>query len=141
MTTYARESIARERFSAALLAAFAAVAVLLAAVGIYGVMAYVVARRGRELGVRAALGATPRDLFGTVMWHGLRLAGIGSVLGLAGAVAAGRLLERMLFGIGAADPATLAAALAALPALTITACALPARRAARVDPLIVLRAE
>jgi len=141
MTTYARESIARERFSAALLAAFAAVAVLLAAVGIYGVMAYVVARRGRELGVRAALGATPRDLFGTVMWHGLRLAGIGSVLGLAGAVAAGRLLERMLFGIGATDPATLAAALAALPVLTITACALPARRASRVDPLIALRAE
>ena len=104
-------------------------------------MAYVVARRGRELGVRAALGATPHDLFGTVMGHGLRLAGMGSVLGLAGALAAGRLLERMLFGIGAADPATLAAVLAALPALTITACALPARRAARVDPLIVLRAE
>jgi putative ABC transport system permease protein len=141
LTEFARASVARERFSATLLAGFAAVAVLLAAVGIYGVMAYVVALRSRELGVRAALGASPRELFALVMQHGLVLTAIGGTIGAAAALAAARAMSGLLFGISAKDPLTFAIALAILPVITLLACAAPGRRAARVDPMVTLRSQ
>jgi putative ABC transport system permease protein len=141
LTEFARASVARERFSATLLAGFAAVAVLLAAVGIYGVMAYVVALRSRELGVRAALGASPRELFALVMQHGLVLTAIGGTIGAAAALAAARAMSGLLFGISATDPLTFAIALAILPVITLLACAAPGRRAARVDPMVTLRSQ
>ena len=141
LSQFASASVSRERFSAALLAAFAGVAVLLAAVGIYGVMAYVVACRRRELGVRAALGASPRELFALVVRHGLALTLVGGAIGLAGSLAAGRALSGLLFGVSGADPLTLVVVGLVLPAFSITACSLPARRAARVDPVVTLRSE
>jgi putative ABC transport system permease protein len=141
LAQFARASVARERFSAALLGAFAALSILLASVGIYGVMAYVVARRSRELGLRAALGASPRALFAQVAGRGLVLTAIGGTIGLAGALAAGRLLSGLLFDTAAADPLTIGAVTVLLPAITLAACAVPARRAARVDPIATLRAE
>jgi putative ABC transport system permease protein len=141
LAEFARASVARERFSAVLLGAFAALSILLASVGIYGVMAYVVARRSRELGLRAALGASPRALFAQVAGRGLVLTAIGGTIGLAGALAAGRLLSGLLFETAAADPLTLVVVALLLPAITLAACAVPARRAARVDPIATLRAE
>jgi putative ABC transport system permease protein len=137
----ARASVARERFSSALLGAFAGLSILLASVGIYGVMSYVVARRRRELGLRAALGASPRALFAQVAGRGLVLTAIGGTIGLAGALVAGRLLSGLLFDTAAADPLTIGAVAVLLPAITLAACAVPARRAARVDPMATLRAE
>jgi putative ABC transport system permease protein len=141
LAEFARASVARERFSATLLGAFAVLSILLASVGIYGVMAYVVARRSRELGLRAALGASPRTLFAQVAGRGLVLTAVGGAIGLAGALAAGRLLSGLLFDTAAADPVTIAAVAVLLPAITLAACAVPARRAARVDPIATLRAE
>ena len=141
LAEFARASVARERFSAALLGAFAVLSILLASVGIYGVMAYVVARRSRELALRAALGASPRALFAQVAGRGLVLTTIGGTIGLAGALAAGRLLSGLLFDTAAADPLTIGAVAVLLPAITLAACAVPARRAARMDPIATLRAE
>jgi putative ABC transport system permease protein len=141
LAEFARASVARERFSAALLGAFAALSILLASVRIYGVMAYVVARRSRELGLRAALGASPRTLFAQVAGRGLVLTAIGGTIGLAGALGAGRLLSGLLFDTAAADPLTIGAVAVLLPAITLAACAVPARRAARADPIATLRAE
>jgi putative ABC transport system permease protein len=141
LAEFARASVARERFSAALLGAFAALSILLASVGIYGVMGYVVARRSRELGLRAALGASPGSLFAQVAGRGLVLTAIGGTIGLAGALVAGRLLSGLLFDTAAADPLTIGAVAVLLPAITLAACALPALRAARVDPIATLRAE
>jgi putative ABC transport system permease protein len=141
LSEFARASVSRERFSAALLAAFASVAVLLAAVGIYGVMAYAVACRRRELGIRAALGATPRQLYSIVLRHGLTLTLIGGAIGLAGSLAAVRALSGLLFGVSGADPVTLTAVGLLLSVVSLTACSLPARRAARVDPVVTLRSE
>jgi putative ABC transport system permease protein len=124
-----------------LLGAFAALSILLASVGIYGVMAYVVARRTRELGLRVALGASPRTLFAQVAGRGLVLTAIGGAIGMAGALAAGRLLSGLLFDTAAADPLTIGVVAVLLPTITLAACAVPARRAARVDPIATLRAE
>jgi putative ABC transport system permease protein len=135
------DSAARPRFVAQLLAAFALVAVVLGAVGVYGVVAFAVARRTRELGVRSALGATPGAIRALVLRDGGRLAAAGVVVGLAGALASGRLLQRFLFGVGAADPLVLGAVSALLLAVVLVASALPARRAARVDPLTALRTD
>jgi ABC-type antimicrobial peptide transport system permease subunit len=114
---------------------------LLAAVGIYGVMAYVVACRRRELGVRAALGATPRQLYSIVLGHGLTLTLIGGAIGFAGSFAAGRALSGLLFGVSGTDPLTLAGVGLLLAAVSLTSCSLPARRAAHVDPVVTLRSE
>jgi putative ABC transport system permease protein len=141
LSEFASASVSRERFSAALLAAFAGVAVLLAAVGIYGVMAYVVAARRHELGVRAALGATPRQLYSIVVRHGLTLTLIGGAIGFVGSLAAGRALSGLLFGVSGADPVTMISVGVLLPLVSLTACSLPARRAARVDPAVTLRSE
>ena len=129
------------RFNMLLVASFALVAVLLAAVGVYGVIACSVASRTREIGVHIALGATPRRLVSAIVAGGLRLAAIGIGLGLAGALAVGRLLSSLLYGLPATDPLALASATAVFALVALGACWLPAQRASRVDPIAALRVE
>jgi len=123
------------------LAVFAGVAVLLAVVGLYGVLAQSVIERRREIGVRVALGAGPREITEMVLRHGLTLVTIGIVIGLAGAIATTRLLEQMLFQVAPNDPVTLGAVSLIFAAVAVFACLLPAWRAVRVDPVAVLQAE
>jgi putative ABC transport system permease protein len=117
-----------------LLGVFAATALALSAVGIYGVMSYVVRQRTREIGTRVALGATTHDILWLVMRHGAVIAGLGAVIGLAAGLAAARLLNSILYGISASDPLTLAGAAVLLIVTTMAACYLPARRASHIDP-------
>ncbi|AHG87869.1 permease [Gemmatirosa kalamazoonensis] len=133
------DSAARPRFTMTLLAAFALVAVLLGAVGIYGVVAAGVARRRREIGVRLALGASAGRVRGMVLREGGTLAAAGVVAGLVGALAAGRLLRGLLFGVAPADPLVLLAVPVVLAVVALAATVIPARRAARVEPLVVMR--
>jgi putative ABC transport system permease protein len=130
-----------ERFITALLALFAAAGLALAAVGIYGVVSFLVAQRRRELAIRVAVGASASDVLWLVLKEGLRMAALGAAIGLAGALAAQRLIRGLLFGVSAADPLTLAAACVFLFAVVLVACWMPASRASRVDPLIALRYE
>jgi predicted permease len=134
-------SVSEPRFYMVLLAAFAAMAVSLAALGIFGVMSYRVAQRAREIGIRVALGADPRDVRGMVLRHALALTLAGVGLGLAGAAALSRVMASLLFQLSPTDPATLAGVAAALTAVAVLASDLPARRATRVDPLEALRSE
>ena len=134
-------TLAPRRFSLLLLGAFAAMALLLAAVGIYGVISFVVTRRTHEMGIRLALGAQPRAVVRLVLGHGARLALAGLALGLAGALVATRALGSMVFGVSTGDVATFAVAATALLTIALVASYLPARRAARVDPMIALRTE
>jgi ABC-type antimicrobial peptide transport system permease subunit len=122
-----------------LLGVFGLLALALASVGLYGVMAYSVASRRREIGVRLALGASRSTVLGFIVREGMALAGCGIALGLLAGLAVGRLLSRMLFGISPADPLSLAAASGVLTAVALLACYLPARSATRVDPMIALR--
>ncbi|HEV2446579.1 MAG TPA: FtsX-like permease family protein, partial [Candidatus Sulfopaludibacter sp.] len=124
-----------------LLAGFAVVALLLAAIGIYGVMAYNVGRRTREFGIRMSLGAQPADVVTMVARGGARLALVGIAIGLAGAAGLTRLLDSMLYGVRATDPATFAAVTALLAVIALAAGFVPARRATRVDPVLALRDE
>jgi len=133
--------VASQRFNAGALAGFAGLAALLAAVGIYGVMAYAVAQRTREIGVRMALGARPQTVMGMVLKQGLWLALIGVVLGIGASLALTRLMTSMLFGVKASDPATFVLVAVGLTAVALGACWIPARRATRVDPVIALRYE
>ena len=139
MTQRIDESLARRRFSMLLLSVFAVLASGLATVGIYGVVAFLVAQGAKEMGIRMALGATPRSIGLLVIRHGLLIAGVALTLGLAGAIALTRLMRSLLFGVGPTDRATylLVGALVAITALA--ACYLPARRAARLDPMRSLR--
>ncbi|MDH3733869.1 MAG: ABC transporter permease, partial [Gemmatimonadota bacterium] len=134
-------SIAPQRFISLLLGGFAALALVLAAVGIYGVMAFMVSRRVREIGIRMALGARPLDVLGGVMTRGLMLTGVGVALGLLAAVVAGRALSSLLFEVSPADPLTLISVALLLGLSALFACYWPARRATRVDPMITLRSE
>ena len=134
-------SVVSPRFNVLLVAAFALVAVALAGVGVYGVIAYALASRTRELGVRVALGATPGRLVRGVFLQGMTLGAIGIAAGCAGALALGRLLTSLLYGLPPADPLTLGAPPALLALVAAAACWLPARRAARVDPVVALAAE
>ena len=135
------EPLARPRFGALLLGAFAAITLLLAAVGIYGALAATVRQRTREIGIRLAMGATAGGVRGLVLRQGMRLALAGSAVGIAGALLGGRVLRSMLYGVSPTDPATLAAVAAVILGTAALACWLPARRASRVDPVSALRAE
>jgi predicted permease len=129
------------RFSAALLAAFAIVALLMSAVGIYGVMAYAVARRRHEIGVRMALGASRGDVLSGVLRQGMALALAGSVIGVLGGLVLSRLMGTLLYGVRPSDPLTFTGAAALLTIVALTACYVPARHATRVDPMTALRYE
>ena len=133
--------LARPRFNAFLIGVFGISALLLAAIGLYAVIAASVRQRYREIGVRVALGATASDVRGLVLGEGLRLAGLGAAIGLAGAVVANRLLRGLLFGVHPLDPVSLLAAALLLVGVSALASYVPARRAARVDPVSMLRAE
>ena len=134
-------SLSTRRLTMGLLAAFAGLALLLASVGLYGVMALSVAQRTRELGIRLALGAARADVFRLVLGKGAALIGVGLALGLLGALAAGRALASVLYGVGAIDLSALVTSMVSLMAVAMLACFFPARRATRVDPVIALRSE
>jgi putative ABC transport system permease protein len=135
------EMVAQRRFSMALLGTFAALALALGLVGVYGVTSYLVAQRTREVGLRIALGANPRRLVRMVVRQGMAVAGAGLAAGIVAAVAVTRLMAGLLYEVSPTDAATLAAVTALLAAATLLANYLPARRAARVDPLTALRSE
>jgi putative ABC transport system permease protein len=133
--------LARQRFTAQLFAAFAIVALTLAALGLYALLAHAVISRTREIGIRLAMGARPADVRREVAQWGLGLTGVGLVFGLGAALAGGRVIDSLLYGVSARDPLTLMVALLALIAVAALGCVLPAARASRVDPAIVLRDE
>jgi putative ABC transport system permease protein len=130
-----------ERFGALLMGTLAGVGLLVAALGLYGVMSYGVSQRTSEIGLRVALGASPRAVLGLVLGNGLALVAAGLLGGLAAAAILARLLANMLFGVSANDPGTFTLVALVLTASALAACWLPARRAARLDPLVALRRE
>jgi len=134
-------SFGPRRLNLYLLGVFASVALALAAIGLFGVMAYLVSQRGREIGVRLALGANRRDIFGLVVGQGIAMTLFGAVIGVAGAFALTRLMETMLFSVAATDPLTFVAVPVLLMLVALAACYIPARRAMRVDPVTALRAD
>jgi len=134
-------SLADRRFALELLGIFAAVALMLAAIGIYGVMAYSFSQRTHEIGIRIALGAQRVDIFRMAVGEGMQLVAIGLAVGLAGGVALTRFVRTMLFDVSPSDPLTFGSISALLAAVAFVACYVPARRATRVDPLVALREE
>jgi len=134
-----RAAVAPQRFQLTLVAAFAVLGLVLAAVGVYGILAHFVGEQTREIGVRMALGARAGDVLRGVVGEGLRLAAVGAAVGLAASFAVARLLRGMLFGVGVYDPAAFLAAPALLALVALVACGVPAWRASRVDPVVALR--
>jgi len=141
MDSLISDSVASQRFSMILLVVFAVLALLLAAVGIYGVISYVVGQRGREIGLRLALGAQRHDILRLILTRGGKLAGLGVALGLAAALGLTRLMASLLYGVGANDPLTFAGVALLLIFVALAAAYVPARRAAKVDPMVALRYE
>ena len=141
MAERVEESLARRKFSMLLLALFAGFALMLATIGIYGVMAYLVNQGTREIGIRMALGATQREILKLVVSQGMALASSGLAIGVAVAFVFTRLMRSLLFGIHAADPATFGAISLLLTVVALLATYIPAKRAARVDPMLCLRSE
>jgi len=129
------------RLVSVLLGTFATVALVLAGIGIYGVISYNVAQRTREMGIRAALGATERSLLRLILDRGVRLTLIGLAIGVAGAIGLTRLMATLLYGVGARDPVTMVSVGVILAGVAIAASYVPARRATRVDPVVALRYE
>jgi putative ABC transport system permease protein len=134
-------TLAPQRFSAVLISIFAVMAMCLAAIGIYGVMSYMVGKRANEIGIRMALGAQPRDVLRLIVLHGAKLALVGIAIGAAGALALTRLMASLLYGVRANDPLTFIAVAVLLVAVALAACYIPALRAMRVDPLVALKYE
>jgi putative ABC transport system permease protein len=134
-------SLAQRRFTLALLSVFAAIALLMAAIGIYGVISYAVVQRTHEIGIRVALGAQTVDVMKLIVGQGMILAAAGVLIGLVGALGLTRLMEGLLFGVSATDPLTFAAISLLLVLVAMLACYIPARRAAKVDPMVALRCE
>lgn len=141
MDQIVHQSTSERRFNTFLLSAFAVLALVLAAVGIYGLMSYTLAERRHEIGVRVALGAQPGDVLGMVLGEGMKLALLGVAIGLAGSLASMRLLSSLLFGVTPTDPWTFAAVAILLAGVAAAACYVPARRALHVDPVVALRYE
>jgi ABC-type antimicrobial peptide transport system permease subunit len=141
LASQVEHSVGEPRFAAFVLVAFASLALLLAATGLYGVLSHGVEQRRREMGVRLAVGATRFSIVTLVLRQGLAVTGVGLAIGLAGSAAATRLMEGVLFGIQPLDIVSFAVAPAVLLAVAAVACLLPARRAATTDPVIALRAE
>jgi putative ABC transport system permease protein len=135
------KSLGTRRMMMSLLSTFAALALMLAAIGLYGVMALTVAQRTRELGIRLALGAGRGDVLRLVLGHGAALVAVGLILGLVASLMVGRVLLSILYGVAAIDFSALAAAIVSLGVVALIACWLPARRATLVDPVIALRSE
>jgi putative ABC transport system permease protein len=131
----------RQRFSMILFTVFSGCALLLAALGIYGVMAYAVTQRTQEIGIRMALGAQARDVLGLMLGGGAKIVTLGVGLGLAGTLASARVLATLLYDTSPVDPVTLTVVAALLALVALLACWLPARRATRVNPLVALRSE
>jgi putative ABC transport system permease protein len=134
-------SVAQPRFRTWLIGIFAALALLLAAVGVYGVMSYTVTQRTSEIGIRVTLGAQSTDVFRSIVGEGARIALFGVAAGLIAAIALTRLLRTFLYGISSSDPATFLAVAFLLTLISVAACYFPARRATRVDPIVALRYE
>ena len=141
MTQLVASSVGQRRLSVQLLAGFSGAALLLAAIGLYGLLAFDVTQRTQEIGIRMALGAQRRDVLGLVVGQGMRLALLGVGIGLAAALALSRVLQTLLFDVKPTDPLTFTAVSLALIAVALLACWLPARRAAKVDPMEALRYE
>ena len=133
--------LATQRFSMSLLGVFAVLAMILASVGIYGVISYIVGQRTHEIGVRIALGAQKLDVLQLILGQGARLVLIGIVLGVGGALVLTRVMASQLFMVSRTDPLTFVAVAALLAMVALTACYVPARRAAKVDPMVALRYE
>jgi putative ABC transport system permease protein len=141
MTETISDSVSGPRFNTLLLGIFAGIALLLASIGIYGVLAYVVTQQTHEIGIRLALGAEPLRVFALVLGRGARLAAIGAAIGVAGSIVLTRLMKELLYGISPTDPSTFFAVVALLVFVALAACYIPARRAMRVDPMTALRHE
>jgi putative ABC transport system permease protein len=141
MSDLVADSLVRPRFLSLLLGAFSAIALSLAAIGIYGVMAYSVAQRTQEIGVRVALGATTRNVLSMVVGEGLKMTVFGLAVGLTGAVLLTRVMASLLFEVSATDPLTFVMVGISLTVVGLLACFVPARRAAKVDPMVALRYE
>jgi putative ABC transport system permease protein len=138
---YLGVAVAQPKFSALLLSLFAGLALLLTAIGLYGVMAYAVVQRAQEIGIRIALGAQTGDVLKMVLRQGLKLTTLGLAIGLAAAYALTRYMQSLLFGVKATDPSTFAAIALLLIAVALMACWIPAKRATKVDPMVALRCE
>jgi putative ABC transport system permease protein len=141
MEVWLAESVSVERFSAWLLLSIASIGLLLAAIGLYGVLSYVMGQRTHEIGVRMALGAQVADVLGLVMRQGIKLAAIGLVAGFLAALAVGRAIHGLLYQMSVTDPLTYVLVLVVLALTALLACWFPARRAAKVDPMEALRYE
>jgi predicted permease len=135
------DSLAARRFSMILLGVFAALALLLSSIGIYGVISYVVGQRTHEIGIRMALGAQRSHVLRLMLGEGMKMALVGVAIGIAAALGLTQLMTKMLFGVSAADPITFCAVAFILTSVALTACYIPARRAMRVDPMVALRYE